>query len=225
MPLQVQNAYIQYGCGFSAVQGWLNFDNSPTLRIERIPILGKILGRLSGNGRAFPNEVLYGDICRGLPIDDGTARGVYASHVLEHLSLDDFQIALERTFRMLAPGGVFRSIVPDLEARARIYLREIEKKSPNAAHRFMRASHLGMECRPKTILERARHMFGGSAHLWMWDEYSISAALDQAGFVNIRRCDFGDSSDPMFAKVEDLARFHDTEHDIRECAIEAFKPA
>jgi len=121
---------------------------------------------------------------------------------------------------MLAPGGVFRSIVPDLEARARIYLREIEKTRPIA----MRASHLGIECRPKTVLERARHMFGGYAHLWMWDEYSISAALDQAGFVNIRRCDFGDSSDPMSAKVEDLA-FHNTERDIRECAVEPFKPA
>ena len=42
--------------------------------------------------------MLYADICRGLPIDDGTARGVYAPYVLEHLSLDDFQIALERTF-------------------------------------------------------------------------------------------------------------------------------
>ena len=98
------------------------FDNSPTLRIERIPIVGKILGRISGNGQRFPSDVRYGDICKGLPVVDGTVKGAYASHVLEHLSLEDFRVALVNTYRMLEPAGRFRLIVPDLEARARIYL-------------------------------------------------------------------------------------------------------
>jgi len=217
-------SYVQYGCGFSAADGWMNFDNSPTLRIERIPILGDIVSRLSANKQRFPRSVRYGDICKGLPVRDGTLTGAYASHVLEHLSLEEFRIALAKTCRMLTPGGTFRLVVPDLEARARMYLRELERKSPEASHRLMRTAHLGVESRPKTLLQRARWMFGGSAHLWMWDEYSIGAELDRAGFVNIRRCELGDSSDPMFARVEDASRFHDAEHDIRECAIEACKP-
>lgn len=221
--MSVEGDYVQYGCGFSAAEGWLNYDSSPTLRVERIPILGNILSRLSGNGQRFPRAVRYGDICKGLPIRDGTVKGAYASHVLEHLSLEDFRIALVETYRMLAPGGFFRLIVPDLEARARIYLREVEQKSPDAAKCFMRTAYLGVENTPKTITQRARRMFGGSAHLWMWDEYSLRAELDQTGFVNIRRCNFGDSPDPMFACVENVGRFHDSEHDIRECAIEARK--
>jgi hypothetical protein len=223
--MQIDGSYVQYGCGFSAPDGWMNFDNSPTLRFERIPLMGNILSRLSGNKQRFPRSVRYGDICKGLPVRDGTLTGAYASHVLEHVSLEEFRIALAKTYRMLMPGGIFRLVVPDLEARVRMYLRELERKSPDASHRLMRAAHLGVESKSKTLLQRARRMFSGSAHLWMWDEYSIGAELDRSGFVNIRRCEFGDSSDPMFARVEDAARFHDAEHDIRECAIEACKPA
>jgi predicted SAM-dependent methyltransferase len=224
MVVPVENPYVQYGCGLSAIEGWFNFDNSPTLRIERIPLLGKILTQLSGNEQRFPEAVLYGDICKGLPIYNETARGVYASHVLEHLSLEDFRTAVASTFRMLAPGGIFRLIVPDLEARARIYLQQVERRSPHASNWFMRAARLGIESKPRTILQHARRMFGNSAHLWMWDEYSISAELDRAGFVKIRRCNIGDSLDPSFAKVEDPSRFYDAEDDIRECAMEACKP-
>jgi hypothetical protein len=30
--------YIQYGCGLSAPKEWTNFDVSPTLRIQKLPI-------------------------------------------------------------------------------------------------------------------------------------------------------------------------------------------
>ena len=39
--------YLQYGCGWDALDGWLNFDASPTLRMERIPAVGKALSALS----------------------------------------------------------------------------------------------------------------------------------------------------------------------------------
>src|SRR5437588_12941457 len=61
--------YVQYGCGFSPGEGWENFDSSPTLRVERMPIIGPFLSaKLSGNARPFPSSVRYGDICKGLPI-------------------------------------------------------------------------------------------------------------------------------------------------------------
>ncbi|HEX6859864.1 MAG TPA: hypothetical protein VF138_06660, partial [Caulobacteraceae bacterium] len=60
--------YVQYGCGLSAPDGWLNFDASPTLRLQRLPLVGRLLTR----GRVrFPEAVRYGDITRGLPLADG----------------------------------------------------------------------------------------------------------------------------------------------------------
>jgi hypothetical protein len=218
--------YVQYGCGFSTGEGWLNFDSSPTLRVERTPIVGWSLSALfSGLPQRFPAAVQYGDICKGLPIPDSSVVGCYASHVLEHLSFEDFQGALANTFRMLAPGGIFRMIVPDLHERAKRYLAEADRSSPDAASHFLRSTYLGTERRPTTPVQHLKRLFGGSMHLWMWDVHSMSSQLSRAGFVNIRRCQFGDAADPMFARVEDKGRFCDEHLGIDECAIEAQKPA
>lgn len=199
--------YVQYGCGLSAPDGWLNFDASVALRLERLPVVGRFL-RVTG----FPPGAQVGDIVRGLPVADRSARGVYASHVLEHLTLADCRTALRNTLRILAPGGTFRLIVPDLEARARHYIADGD------ANKFMRSTMLGKSARP-SLRQRASL----SAHLWMWDVRSLSAELSEAGFSAIRRACFGDSDDSMFAKVEDRGRFIDG--DITELAIEARRPS
>ena len=65
---------VQYGCGLQAPSNWINFDASPSLRLQRIPIIGKALIR----GRVhFPDGVHYGDVVRGLPLSDGVCRVVY----------------------------------------------------------------------------------------------------------------------------------------------------
>jgi SAM-dependent methyltransferase len=195
--------YVQYGCRHCAPAEWVNFDASPTLRIERIPIIGRFIKK---NAARFPANVRYGDIVSGLPIPDGIVRGLDASHVLEHLSRGDFSIALRNSFKLLAPGGIFRLIVPDLEARAEAYLlAAVQSGSSDASDLFMRSTCLGLEHRPRTALRRAVALLGNSAHLWMWDYPSLSHELASAGFVEIRRCRFGACSDPMFSLVEDRA--------------------
>ena len=79
--------YIQYGSGWCAPKGWRNFDASPTLRFERIPILGRLY---TENQERFPKNVEYGDIISGLPVSDNSCQVVYCSHILEHLALEDF---------------------------------------------------------------------------------------------------------------------------------------
>jgi predicted SAM-dependent methyltransferase len=172
----------------------------------------------------FPKDVRYGNIVTGLPIPDGSADGIYASHVLEHLSLEDFRAALNNTYRLLRPGGLFRLVVPDLEIRSRKYLEKLELGSPDANSWFMRTSHLGTEHRNRSPAALARAVFGSSAHLWMWDEKSLTAALHQVGFINIRRCKFNDSEDETFQLVEDAGRFHDDIGNLDECAMESRKP-
>src|SRR5687767_6441655 len=108
--------YVQFGCGLSAPDGWLNFDSSPTLRAQRLPLIGSAIARASDT--RFPEAVRYGDIVTGLPVADGSCKGVYASHVLEHLALEDMRTALRNTWKILEPGGVFRLVVPDLELMA-----------------------------------------------------------------------------------------------------------
>jgi hypothetical protein len=174
-----------------------------------------LVGRFLYSKR-FPPNSQFGDIVRGLPVKDGTAKGVYASHVLEHMRRRECAIALRNTMRMLAPAGIFRAVVPDLRARAESYLATADA---NAAHRFMESIGVVVEHgRWPTI----REVVGNSRHLWMWDERSLTKALSEVGFTDIRRCQFGDCSDPMFQRVEEMGRFIDG--DIVECALEAKKP-
>ena len=175
--------YVQYGCELSSHPAWLNFDTSPTLRLQQLPGIGWVFKRGSV---VFPPIVKVGNIVRGLPLPDGSASGVYASHVLEHLSYDDFWRALENTRKLLKPNGIFRLIVPDLAERARRYLCYLEAGNGNSNDWFMEACDLG------TRVRSLRKVFGNSAHLWMWDEPSMRSALERTGFVNARRCSFND---------------------------------
>lgn len=204
--------YVQYGCGFSAPPGWRNFDASPTLRFERLPLIGKLYKK---NGKRFPANVEYGNIIKGLPIPSASCSGIYASHVLEHLALNDFRIALQNTYCLLNSGGIFRLIVPDLEVLAEKYVRS---KDANAAETFMRELCLGVEHRPKGVKGFFQYMLGNSSHLWMWDFKSLTHELEAVGFINVRQCKFGDSLEPMFKLVEDANRFVDA------VAVECRKP-
>ena len=193
--------YLQYGCGFSAPQGWRNFDASPTLRFERLPIIGKLYSR---NGIRFPSNVEYGDIVLGLPVDDASSQGVYCSHILEHLSLDDLREALKNTHRVLQEGAYFRIVVPDLEVLIANYIRS---NSHDRAVKFIKDSGLGRETRPKGFKSFMKDWLGNSQHLWLWDYPSLEQELKDAGFINIRRASFGDAIDEKFNEVESEERW------------------
>lgn len=51
----------------------------------------------------------------------GSASEIYACHVLEHFSHDEIIPILKRWFEVLAPGGVIRISVPDLDRIVKIY--------------------------------------------------------------------------------------------------------
>jgi hypothetical protein len=204
--------FAQYGCGLSAPEDWLNFDASPTLRIQRIPVLNVLLKPKP----VFPANVRYGDIIKGLPVKENELEGIYCSHVLEHLSLEDFRLALRNTYKVLKPGGIFRMVLPDLEFYARKYLDELSGGDKLAAMSFIRHSMLGIERRPRGLGGMVRSFLGNSHHLWLWDYPSLSAELAAAGFRDIRRCDYHDGPE-VFQAVEEQGRF------VNCLAIECYK--
>jgi SAM-dependent methyltransferase len=198
--------YVQYGCGLSAPKEWVNFDSSPTLQIQKTPIIGWFLKRFLNV--EFPNNVLYGDIITGLPIEQESCDGLYCSHVLEHLSLNDFYSSVRNSFKILKTGGIFRIVVPDLELAAREYIAGLEEHDSNASINFIGNNTLiGMEKREKGFKSLISSHFGSDRHLWMWDQYSLSSALLSAGFSSVRVCKFNDSEDKMFLHVEEESRF------------------
>lgn len=192
--------YIQYGCGWTAPLEWRNFDASPTLRMERLPLIGLLFSK---NKSRFPGNVEYGDIIRGLPLATGSWRGVYCSHMLDYLSLDDFRAALRNTHKILQKDGVFRFVLEDFEFFVKRYAND---DSADASLKFM-GETLGHEKRDRSLKGLFISWLGNSQRLWMWDYKSIEVELKSAGFKNIRRASFGDSTDPRFREVEEIVRW------------------
>ena len=203
--------YLQYGCGFEAPEGWLNYDASPTLLFEKIPLIG---GLYKKNEKRFPKHVIWGDIVQGLPHQVESVQGIFCSHILEHLSLEDCRKAIRNTFDYLKPGGVFRMVVPDLEYAINQY---IDDKTNQAAQRFLEITMLGLRARGNLVKRIVESALGNSKHQWMWDEKALSHELKSVGFKKVRRAKFGDSTDPKFREVEREGRF------INCLALEAIK--
>lgn len=194
--------YVQYGCGLCAPVTWRNYDASPTLRLQSIPVLGRLF--MGGQFPVFPKNVEYGDIVKGLPLTTGSCRAIYCSHVLEHLALEVVPTALVHTHFYLEHDGIFRFVLPDLEQLAQDYLGSVD---PDASHVFMRQSCLGKKSRQFGLKRFLREWLGNSAHLWMWDFKAIEKELQKVGFREIRRAYYGDSQDPQFKEVEDKGRW------------------
>jgi predicted SAM-dependent methyltransferase len=218
----MNDLYVQYGCGLAVPSGWLNFDIGLPYLIRGLPLMGKGMywGIAHLRKWSLPDNVRYGNIVHGLPIPANSCKGVYCSHVLEHLSLDEARKALRNTHRILQRNGLFRIVVPDLERLARDYLQDA---AADAAHRFIRSAYLGHETWPKGLhstiknwlLENHRHR-----HKWMWDRKSLEIELLEAGFTGVRYAQYGDSSDQRFQEVEDRERWENAV--AFECGDQSF---
>lgn len=210
MNTQAEQLLVNVGAGLSCGKSWLNFDFSPTLRISKIPVLGPILNKIF-RFPPWPGATRYGDIVKGLPIPHGSCRLIFCSHVFDHLSLCDLEKALSNVYAHLQPGGIFRVIVPDLEAYARNYLKQLEdeRTRPTASVDFLKTALLGCETTRTTFRSRLAESLGNSRHQWLWDRYSLAKKLEEHKFTGIKLCRYGEWSDPRFAEIEDHARHHD----------------
>ncbi len=112
--------------------------------------------------------------------------------------------ALQNTYAYLAPRGIFRLVMPDLEALIHQY---IKSNNSGASVEFMKDSLLGVTKRERSIASFFRTYFGNSHHLWLWDFKSTKIELENVGFTKIRKAKFGDSRDTKFNEIEEKTRW------------------
>ena len=163
----------------------MNFDNSLSLRLARVPFLPEFLVKLklleSSQYQfirfARENDIAYGDATKGLPLQDETVDVLYSSHMLEHLDRNEASMFLKEAFRVLRPGGVIRIAVPDLKKQVKKYNEEGD------ADAFIEATYLCVP-RPRSLAQKLRLLLVGPRnHQWMYDGNSLSRLVQKHGFI------------------------------------------
>jgi SAM-dependent methyltransferase len=211
---------INVGCGLSPTPGWLNFDNSLTVRSARWPGVATALARLRlASPRAAElialardGHVRFANATTRLPCAAGTVSAVYSSHMIEHLDRTEARSFLTEVGRVLEPGGVVRLAVPDLSLMVADYV------ATGDADNFVRSTYLGLD-RPAGLRGWARWaLVGPRHHLWMYDGASLTGLLLDAGFTAAA------VMPPGTTRISDPGRLDLRERSSESVYVEATRP-
>lgn len=165
---------VNFGSGGRGATGWINID---------------IIS-------LHADQYIAHDLRRPLPFRDGQARRIFAEHVVEHL---DFRHDIPRVFeefhRILAPEGVLRIIVPDVERFLHAYVTRSREEFLALGWDL---DHLPHDIHtPMHVLNHMYHQEG--EHLFGWDYETMEWALCRAGFRIVERRGYHDSRDALLA--------------------------
>jgi predicted SAM-dependent methyltransferase len=170
---------VNLGSGIHPAAGWINVDSAWYAVAATLPRpLLRLAYRYSSAGvqvsfeeyvrRLRTNRYVFHNLEHSVPFIDNCVDFAYSSHSLEHLPVGRAEHLCREVLRVLKPGGVFRICVPDLEIACQEY----------ASGRKQAALILLFGSTAPTYY---------AAHKWMYDAASLTALLQDAGFVNIER--------------------------------------
>ena len=181
---------VNIGCGRTPTEGWLNFDNSPAIRLAKSPFkykLAKAMGFLNEQQIEtikwnMEHNIQFADATRSIPLQTSSVDCIYTSHMVEHLSQKGARSFLNEVKRVLKVGGVVRISVPDLRIAVDEYL------GSNDADAFMREI-LVQAPEINTIKQKISLFVSGYRHhQWMYDGASLSKLLFEMGFDSVEIC-------------------------------------
>jgi predicted SAM-dependent methyltransferase len=192
---QFSQVKVNLGCGLAVTTGWVNIDGSLNALVSTLPRpLHRLAYRLTGANRYYSEDeycrllrdhyFIHHDLSQSIPLFDGVADYIYSSHFLEHLFRQDGKQLLEESFRALKPGGTIRIVVPDLAYALSLYSAGEKQK--------MLLDNFFVEDDDSYY---ARHKY-------MYDFSMLEDALKNAGFQNIRRCEFRQGLTPDLDKLD-----------------------
>ena len=182
---------LHFGCFDQVHEGWVNTDITPHIWVARIPFLPRILHalgyisdeRFEQHKQGIFKRIQRLDLTRRFPYRSGEFCAAFSSHVIEHLYYDQAAFALREVHRILAPGGILRLAVPDLDS----CIAEYDSADPD---KFCSAVFESRQVREK------------NQHHWMYNEISLRRLLEEAGFREVYRCEYRQGKSPEVTKID-----------------------
>jgi len=170
---------LQLGCGHHAPPGWLATDLDPRLARGAIHL----------------------DVTERFPFPDGAFARVHSEHLIEHVSLASGRAMLAECARVLVHGGRIRIATPDLARLAGLVANRGDSREGEAYVAWIPAAFPSarLEARPADVLNHAMRAWG---HVFLYDEPTLRAELDRAGFSDVRRYPMNESDDPGMNGLE-----------------------
>jgi len=140
-------------------------------------------GWINIDNAKYPGVDRVLDVTKGLPFKDVSL--IFAEHFIEHLAYADALKLMHECRRILRDDGVLRLSTPNLDwvwvTHYRLGMSESE------------------EVQACFALNRA---FRGWGHQFLYNERTLRASLLEAGFGNIVRCEYGESTHPELRVLE-----------------------
>ncbi len=229
-----QENRLHLGCGPNTPEGWINLDGSWNAWLGKHPRLRRLLKALHVVPATLPDiswspNILIHDVRRRLPFHDNFLSAIYASHLLEHLYLEEAKTLLKECFRVLKPAGVLRMVVPDLRAVVLEYMGENAfGNSSNSdtmcpGDRLNKRLHLRSPEPPSgnAIYRLYRALKDFHSHKWMYDADSLMYHFKWAGFVDVEEMQF------LQSRIEGIEEIEKAERVLSGAGVcvEGIKPA
>jgi len=140
---------------------------------------------------------IYWDLLNGIPFPNNTISEIYSSHVFEHFFYHDLLKLLKECYRVLKPGGVINTCVPD----ASIYIKAYSQPE-KFDESYMTYSPAVISNERMDIVNYIAYMDGH--HRYMFDQDNLLRVLSTAGFVDIHSRSFDPSLDLDARRYESI---------------------
>jgi len=184
---------LQLGSGISLLPDWLNSDGfDPSSFTEPLYV--------------FRIGVLL-DVLRPFPLAHDSVDYIFHEHLIEHLSYEQGQFTLRECRRVLRRGGRIRIATPDLATLISIYGSKPGGDQARYIDEYIRC-HSVVWCDDLAGVKENKdvfvinHGFRAWGHQFIYDFPTLKAALDEAGFTNVIRCESRKSNDPHLCGLE-----------------------
>jgi Methyltransferase domain len=142
---------------------------------------------------------LYLDATKRWPLNAGSVGYVFSDNVIEHLTLEAARQMLLEAHRCMRPGGIIRTVTPDLRAHIDMYLQGGGVLDNNVSNHY-RAIGLAVEY-PVDLVRIPVAAFGHHAG-YIYDFDTLEAELRRAGFRDVIRCALGESENPALRGLD-----------------------